>query len=250
MPARTLVCALTLALAVALQGCASQRGPLHGLDGADVVLLGERHDDPAHHRTHAEVVRALAAQQRLAALAIEMADRGTTTAGLPTSADEQQVRAALQWNEEGWPWRAYGPAIMAAVQAGVPVLGANLPRSRMRAAMADASLDDTLDDAARAAQREAVRVGHCDMLPVQQLAPMVRVQVARDREMAQTVRAAAVAGKTVVLLAGAGHVDPQLGVPRHLPASLKVRAITLERSASAPQKDYCEEMRRHMQRRG
>ena len=43
-------------------------------------------------------------------------------------------------------------------------------------------------------------------------------QIARDRAMAQTLQQAARPGKTVVLLAGSGHVDPRLGVPRHLPA--------------------------------
>ena len=38
----------------------------------------------------------------------------------------------LAWDDAGWPWAAYGPAVMAAVRAGVPVLGANRPRSRMR----------------------------------------------------------------------------------------------------------------------
>jgi uncharacterized iron-regulated protein len=77
---------------------------------------------------------------------------------------------------------------------------------------------------------------------------MVRLQVARDRAMADTVRAAAVPGKTVLLLAGSGHVDPKLGVPRHLPPSLTVRPLVLARNAEAPAKDYCEEMRRQMGR--
>lgn len=232
-----LVVALTVALlAAACSGVAprAQDAPV------DVVLMGEQHDDAGHQREHAEMVRSLAAQGRLAALAIEMAEHGASTVGLARDAGEQQVRSVLRWNEEGWPWKNYAPAIMAAVAAGVPVFGANLPRSRLRAAMVDGNLDSHLDDAALAAQREAIRTGHCDLLPAQQLQPMVRVQVARDREMAETIRAAAVPGKTVVLLAGSAHVDPKLGVPRHLPPSMKVRANVLARSADAPAKDYCE----------
>jgi uncharacterized iron-regulated protein len=244
----TLVVALTLAVLLAAGGCSGVTPRLQDLQGADVVLLGEQHDDAGHQRAHADAVRALAAQGRLAALAIEMAESGTGTAGLPRDADEQQVRSALRWSEDGWPWQAYAPAIMAAVGAGVPVLGANLPRTRLRMVMADASLDAHLDAEALAAQREAIRAGHCDLLPAQQLQPMVRVQVARDRAMADTVRAAAVPGKTVLLLAGSGHVDPKLGVPRHLPPSLNVRPLVLARSAEAPAKDYCEEMRRQMGR--
>lgn len=244
-----LVVALTLALLLGATGCTGVAPRLEALQGADVVLLGEQHDDPAHQRAHAAVVRSLASRGTLAAVAIEMAERGTGTAALPRDASGPQVREALRWNEQGWPWRAYEPAVMAAVAAGVPVIGANLPRARMRAAMDDAALDTLLDEAALAAQREAIRRGHCDLLPARQVQPMVRVQVARDRSMAETVREAAVPGKAVVLIAGAGHVDPRLGVPRHLPPSLHVRALALERSGEAPATDHCEEMRRQLRQR-
>lgn len=235
---------LAAALALLLAACGT--AGLNGLEGADVVLLGERHDDPGHQRRHREVVHALAAQGRLAAVALEMADEGRSTAGLARDADEAAVRAALQWNERAWPWQAYGPVVMAAVGAGVPVLGANLPRELMRQAMGDAALDQALDASALAAQREAIRAGHCDLLPAQHLGPMVRVQIARDRAMARTVNSAVSPGKSVLLLAGAGHVDPGLGVPRHLPAGLQVRPLVLDRTASAPQRDYCAELREQL----
>jgi uncharacterized iron-regulated protein len=241
-------CWTVLAVAALLAACAAPGPRIDSLTGADVVLLGERHDDPVHQRHHRDVVQTLAARGRLAAVALEMAEQGTSTAGLPRQADESAARAALQWNEEAWPWAAYGPAVMAAVGAGVPVLGANLPRSQMRAAMQDGRLDGTLDAQALAAQREAVRAGHCDLLPERQLEPMVRVQVARDRAMAQTVERALVPGRTVVLIAGAGHVAPALGVPRHLPANLDVRPVLLDGSGQAPARDYCEELRRQLKR--
>ncbi len=210
---------------------------------ADLLLLGEQHDDPQHQERHRAVVQALAAQGRLAALALEMAEQGASTAGLPRAADAATVRAALRWDEAGWPWAAYGPAILAAVAQGVPVLGANLPRGGMRAAMADTALDATLDPAALAAQRDAIRAGHCDLLPAGQLAPMARIQLARDRAMAATLVQAAVPGRTVVLLAGAGHVDTQLGVPRHLPPGLQVRTVRWPASGRAPAVDHCAGLR-------
>lgn len=232
-------------MVLALAGCATGSPAVDDLLPADAVLLGEQHDEPAHQRRQREVVERLSSRGRLAAVALEMAEQGASTAGLPRQADESMVRAALQWNEAGWPWQAYGPTIMAAVAAGVPVLGANLPRERMRAAMGDASLDALLDAGALAAQREAIRAGHCDLLPAAQLGPMVRVQIARDRAMARTIAGAAVPGKVVVLLAGAGHVDATLGVPRHLPPALQVRPVVLERAGPA-KRDYCTELRQKM----
>jgi uncharacterized iron-regulated protein len=210
----------------------------------DLVLLGEQHDAPDHQAMHRRVIEVLAAQHRLAAVGVEMAEQGTSTAGLPRSADEAEVRAALRWQDGAWPWETYRGPIMAAVASGVPVFGANLPRSQMRTAMADESLDRLLAAPALEAQRQAMRNGHCGLLPESQLTPMARVQIARDRAMARAVSAALTPGKTVVLIAGAGHVDTALGVPQHLASSRRIYAAPLP--ARPPQKDYCAEMRRQM----
>jgi uncharacterized iron-regulated protein len=224
---------------------------------ADALLLGEQHDAPEHHAIERETVEALAARGRLAALAIEMAEEGSSTAHLDRAATEAQVQTALGWNEKAWPWSAYGPAVMAAVRAGVPVLGANLPRARMKDAMADVSLDVQLGAEAHQAQQEAVRSGHCNLLPESQIGPMTRVQIARDRAMAQTIVKARVAGKTVLLLSGAGHTAKALGVPQHLPSDLAVKTVQLRaggtphpprepgafdavwQTPALPEKDYC-----------
>lgn len=232
-----------------LAGCASAGPSVDDLLPADVILVGEQHDDPGHQQRHRDLVQSLAVRDRLAAVAIEMADQGTSTAGLPRDADDSTVRASLRWDETAWPWQAYAPALLAAVRAGVPVLGANLPREGIRAAMQDTTLDTRLDSASLQAQREAVRVGHCDLLPAAQLAPMARVQIARDRMMARTIVAAAVPGQTVLLLAGAGHVDRELGVPRHLPPGLLVRSLPLAPTGAAPATDHCAELRKQWQGR-
>ncbi len=225
------------ALALLVSACASPGGPQAtdwpaSVDvttpASDVLLLGELHDDPRHQRWHRETVAMLASRGRLAALALEMAERGGTTAGLPADAGEEAVRQALRWDDAAWPWAAYGPAVMAAVRAGVPVLGANLPRAQMRQAMADASLDQRL--------------------PAAQVAPMTRVQVARDVAMAEVLRDTARPGQAVVLLAGSGHVDPQVGVPRHLPPSLTVRPLAWPAPAG-PAKDYCAQLQEQWQPR-
>lgn len=254
-------------LVVLLAGCAWPLTPdgaitqqrLTPLLPADALLLGEQHDAPDHQRIEREVVQVLAARGVLAALALEMAEQGRSTAALARSASEDEVRAALQWNNKDWPWASYGPAVMAAVGAGVPVLGANLPRAQMRAAMGDRQLELQLKGPALKAQQQMIRFGHCERLPESQITPMTRVQIARDIAMAQAVTGAAVPGKTVLLLAGAGHVDRALGVPQHLPSSLNARAVGLVAEAAldaaeartrfdaiwaarpAPEKDYCAE---------
>lgn len=228
---------------------------------ADALLLGEQHDAPDHQRIEREVVQVLVARDTLAALALEMAEQGRSTAALPRGASEDEVRAALQWNSKNWPWASYGPAVMTAVGAGVPVLGANLPQARMRAAMDDRQLELQLRGPALKAQQQLIRFGHCEALPEGQITPMTRIQIARDIAMSQTVTGAAVPGKTVLLLAGARHVDRSLGVPQHLPAGFKGISIGMQEESAltatesmgkfdavwpakpAPEKDYCAEFK-------
>jgi uncharacterized iron-regulated protein len=224
-----------------LAGCAAP-DPGAGMAGIDALLIGEQHDARAHPGLQERQVRALAGRGALAAVALEMAERGASTAGLPAGASEDEVQAALRWNPRAWPWERYGPAVMAAVRAGVPVLGANLPRERMREAMADDSLDRLLPGPALKAQQQAIRLGHCEMLPEQQIRPMTRIQIARDREMAETLAAAATPGKTVVLIAGAGHVQADIGVPLHLPRAMRAHPVVLPKEETG--KDYCAEFRR------
>ncbi len=224
--------------------------PLVGTDGAplDLLLLGEQHDAPQHQVLHQRVVQALANRNTLAAVVVEMAPRGHSTAGLPRDASEAQVKQALGWDEAGWPWQPYRPAVMAAVAAGAPVFGGNLSRPQLREAMQDVKLDGLLSGPALKAQQQAIRQGHCDLLPESQIQPMTRVQIARDRAMAQTLQEAAVHGKTVVLLAGGRHVDAQLGIPQHLGAGLHFRSDQLP--SQPTNKDYCAQFEAQMKARG
>lgn len=201
---------------------------------ADVVLLGEQHDAAEHQHIHQHVVARLAVDGKLAALALEMAEAGRSTAALKSNSTQLQVQEALGWDNKSWPWAAYGPAVMVAVKAGVPVLGANLPAARMRGAMADTQLDTRLPGPALKAQQQGIRIGHCALLPESQISPMTRIQVARDISMAGTISQAALPGKTVVLLAGSGHVNRELGVPQHLPAGLQVKAVLLRAGPPPP----------------
>ena len=227
-----------------MNGCAWTPAQVDALLPADVVLLGEQHDAALHQRWHREVIQSLVQRGLLEALALEMADQGADTKALSPNATEPAVREALSWNESGWPWAAYWPVIMAAVRAGVPVLGANLPRAQMRAAMGDVQLDSLLEPAALAAQRNAIGQGHCGLLPNTQIGPMARIQIARDRAMARTVSAAVQPGKVVVLVAGTGHVDAALGVPHYLPAELRVRSV--QWPYEPPARDYCAELKKQM----
>lgn len=227
---------------------------------AELLIFGEVHDQPDQQRQVADEVQRLAADGRLAAVVLEMAEAPRSTAGLPRDATEAQVQQSLQWRS--WPWERYAAVVMNAVRAGVPVQGGNLPREQMRAAMADPSLGASLPQPVRALLAHEVRDGHCGMLPEAQVPGMVRVQIARDRSMAATAAQAvreAGARQTVLLLVGAQHASRDRGIPLHLAAPdppplvrvvmfgpLSDRLIADERRDAllTPQPDHCEGLRR------
>ncbi|MBS3911022.1 MAG: ChaN family lipoprotein [Hydrogenophaga sp.] len=237
-----------------------------------LLLLGEQHDAPEHQALQRETVALLSQRGQLAAVVMEMLEQGRSTTGLPRSASEAEVRQALQWSGDanaGWPWAVYGPVVMAAVAAGVPVLGGNLPRANMHTAMGDSTLDERLTPDALAQQQSNIREGHCNLLPEHQIAPLTRIQIARDRSLAQVAVVALKPGQTVLLVAGNGHVRRDLGVPRHLPAGVSHHVVmaqavtangvkpaaqwagqadTVWATPPRPPTDHCTEMKKHMGR--
>jgi uncharacterized iron-regulated protein len=248
----------------------AQRSILGELAPTDVWLLGEQHDAPAHQTRQREVFDGLQNGGHLAALVIEMAERGGSTQGLPPDASEARAQEALRWpasQAAGWGWAVYGPLVMQAVRAEVPVLGGNLHRAEVRAAMHDRSLDQRLDQAAWQALQSQIREGHCQLLPEAQVVPMTRVQVARDLSMAQTIDTVVASGKTVLLVAGNQHARRDLGVPRHLRTGLRSTVVLMTSIGSEgaaregstadrvwptealPARDHCADFKAQMQKR-
>lgn len=247
-----------MAAVLALAACAAPPPPL---PETPVIVFGEQHDQPDHQRQTALAVRQLAAHGALAALVIEMAERGRSTAALPRDASAAQVREALGWRN--WDWAVYEGVVMAAVRAGVPVLGGNLPRERMRDAMGDPSREALIDAPTREKLAIAVREGHCGMLPATQEPGMVRIQIARDQAMAETVAAAIRPGQRVLLLTGAQHASRDRGVPLHLALhhgapgvhvvifgdpSIGLSADDLRAAKITPRPDPCEGLRERLKK--
>jgi len=193
------------------------------------VLLGEKHDNPDHHRLQAWVVGALIAAGRAPTVAFEMfrADQADAIARHLAASpnDSQGLGDALDWKRSGWPaWSMYEPIVAAALGAKLRVVPANLSQAATAAVRRGAldsaevtrlGLDRPLPDDVRQRLADEIRDGHCGQLPEQHIAPFVGVQRARDASMAAAMRGAG--GDGAVLIAGVGHVRRDMGVPRVLP---------------------------------
>jgi uncharacterized iron-regulated protein len=227
---------------------------------ARFILLGERHDNPDHHAFQAWIVRGLIAAGRRPAVAFEMLDTEQAAPLAQHLARSPQDAAglgdAVGWGRAGWPpWAEYQPIAEAALAAGLPIVAANLPVRVARAvargdlAGLDADLvsahglDRPAAPAVQAAMEREMRDAHCGRLPESALSAMVTAQRARDAQMAERLVAAQRDG--AVLIAGAGHVRTDRGVPVYLAgrvpgaaaASLAFIEVASDRTAPG---DYAE----------
>ncbi|WP_163787070.1 ChaN family lipoprotein [Myxococcus vastator] len=216
------------------------------LTQARFVVLGERHDQPDHHQLQAWLVQALATGGKKPALAFEMLDVGqqaavdAALAQAPRDADS--LALAVNWAGSGWPdWSLYRPVFAAGLEAGLPIVAANLPRAQVRDLVMrgpDAlapelrqrlSLDTPLPEAVEQAMRKEQDEAHCGHLPQELLGPMVQAQRARDAHLADRLLSAD-QGQGGVLITGNGHARTDRGVPARLAArapGLEVRSVGL-----------------------
>ncbi|MCP3971260.1 MAG: ChaN family lipoprotein [Rhodobacteraceae bacterium] len=192
---------------------------------ADVVILGEVHDNPAHHENQATALGAM----QPAALVFEMLTEAQALQIRPgLLGDPDLLEQVLEWETRGWPdFAMYFPLFQSA--GGAPVFGGALPRDAVRGAMTDGAaavmggaaelfgLHDALDDHEQVAREALQMAAHCDALPVHMLAGMVEAQRLRDAGLARAVIAAlAEAGGPVAVITGNGHAHRDWGVPKAL----------------------------------
>lgn len=221
------ICFVVLAVLWATSAAAqsSSVGILTKMSEADVVILGEIHDNPDHHKYQARTI----ARLRPRSIVYEMLT--PEQAGLITpdlAVETEALRVALDWDASGWPdFSLYAP-LFAAHPLAV-VYGAHVPREvarhSMEAGLAEAfgeeasvyGLTEPLPEAEQAARQALQKAAHCDALPDEMLAPMVDIQRLRDANLARAVvEALNDSGPPVVVITGNGHARKDWGLPVYL----------------------------------
>jgi uncharacterized iron-regulated protein len=202
---------------------------------ADVVLLGEKHDNEDHHLLQARLIRAMTAAGRRPAVVFEMIteDRQAVLDGWLSTrpADAAGLGAAVGWEESGWPaWSSYRPIAEAALDASLPLLAGNPPRRTAKdkaqagsspldpARRARLGLDEPLSPQNATTMTRELFQAHCELVPEASLAPIVQAQRARDAVLADNVAKALAHPESdgAVLITGGGHARSDLGVPLYL----------------------------------
>lgn len=199
---------------------------------ASFVLLGEIHDNLAGHALRLDWLRELTRHRRWA-IAMEQFDApeqyrldaartaiearfARSTGPADRAAAARELAEAAGFSFGSWDWTFYEPVVALALERNLPLVAANLP-VRRQTPLSDVRLPPDWGVGDAGAMAEAIRRGHCDLLPETAVEAMVRAQLARDATMASAmVQARQRSGLPVALLAGNEHVRTDIGVPRHL----------------------------------
>ncbi|GGX85455.1 hypothetical protein GCM10007160_11080 [Litchfieldella qijiaojingensis] len=194
----------------------SERALMARLFEARGVIVGERHDNPEHHRLERWLIDRLASRGQLGGVAMEMLDPSqqarleSYSAAELLALPEADLRKLLQWNE-GWNWQAYGPIVRRVLELGLVPRAANIGRQAIKELVAT-NQAPALPPAVAAVHRRILIEGHCHLLPENRLDGMLAAQVARDKAMAAALAALP---PVAVLICGSGHARRDIGVALH-----------------------------------
>jgi uncharacterized iron-regulated protein len=205
-----------------------------------IILLGEVHDNPAHHRVRAWLIENTAKMFPKWRPAIVFEQIGTDqqaaldkfnalVAAGDASATADELLRLLDWDHSGWPpAKLYKPLFEAAIAARLPIYAGDPPRGAVRkvakgdmdAVPAEERTRLRLDKAMPPRLREALGAelaeGHCGALPPEAAEGMAAAQRYHDARLADAVLAAAERHGSAILIAGNGHVRSDWGVPWYI----------------------------------
>ncbi len=192
---------------------------------AEIYILGEQHDNPAHHRVQAQWIERLNPK----AVVFEMLDEDQEHAiSQSHKRDLHTIRNITRWDDSGWPdFDLYAPIFDAL--GGAAILGAGVPRAQARAAFETGIIPAFGDDAdvfgltkpldpEQQSAREAYQLAaHCDALPSMVLPAMVDIQRLRDAMLARrALQALTNYGPPIVVITGNGHARRDWGMPQYM----------------------------------
>ncbi|MFN3208341.1 MAG: ChaN family lipoprotein [Roseovarius sp.] len=183
---------------------------------ADIVILGEVHDNADAHLGQADALR----QLQPTAVVFEMLTREEAA-----RADADRSLAEVAWTASGWSaFDLYAPIFDALGEARI--IGAAAPREDVREVYADGAaalfgpqaalygLDTPLPDDQQALREMLQFDAHCGAMPPESMGGMVAVQRYRDAVFARAALDALESyGAPVAVIAGNGHARTDWGIP-------------------------------------
>jgi uncharacterized iron-regulated protein len=197
---------------------------------ADVILLGEQHDNPHHHAIQKQVLDLLGQRSELGTVVFEQVNwEQQPILNALNNRTLGRLAQDLKWESSGWPdYKLYEPLFMAATRYRAQLIAGNIAPQKSKtiyqqgyaAIFSDEEqkrlgLDLDFPAEAQSALEEEIFEGHCRLLPKDHVKTMIPVQRARDAAMALAWSRMHKDRKTVFIV-GAGHARKDFGIPWYL----------------------------------
>jgi uncharacterized iron-regulated protein len=191
---------------------------------AEILLLGETHDNTEHHRLQLRVLQARLAAGARPALLMEQFDTDQQAA----LGEARRAGKDLAPLMRGWDWPQYAPLVALADKEGLALVAANLPRAATRPVVREGyatlaagevkrlALEAVWDEARQQYLAGVIEASHCGMVTPVLRDGLVRAQRLRDATLSDAALGKLDGG--VIFILGRGHARHDVGVPLYLAA--------------------------------
>lgn len=209
------------------------------LSAHGALLLGEMHDNPAHHLLQAAAVAEFANGETKDAAGIvfeqirddqqpgldRFADFNRNAARLATAGD---LKRFLEWDKSGWPKDIYDPLFKAVIATKLAIYPGDVSRDAIMKTAKEGEgslpaaepnrlgLNVPLGTKLDAASLKEIEDAHCGAMPKSAFGGMAYAQRYRDAHLAEAVLRASDQHGEAFLIAGGTHVRIDRGVPWYL----------------------------------
>ena len=198
-----------------------------------LLILGEVHDNPDHHRIQAHLFTRFAEKRKRPPAAVFEMIPYDLQPKLDALRERKRITAddvfdAVDWDHSGWPSRdIYRPIMQAVLAANAPIIAAGLPRKRIKALIDRPGsavsrqeigilrLGPLPDELQQALERDIVK-SHCDMISRETARKMSFVQRMRDALLARHLALAHAREGSAALICGNGHARKDWAVPFYI----------------------------------
>ena len=197
---------------------------------ANVLLLGETHDNPQHHELQQKILNARIASGARPALVMEQLDADSQPAldAALAGSDRDAILKALTGLIKFTDRKFYRPFLVTAVDNKLPVIAANISSQQLQPVIwqgfsafdADAikrmAVEDVWSESRENYMRRNIGGAHCGQIRDSLREGLTRSQRLRDAMMADS--AIPGIGRGIVAIVGSSHARRDVGMPLYISA--------------------------------
>ena len=200
------------------------------INQANVLLLGETHDNPQHHDIQQKLLKARIGSGARPALLMEQLDSENQAAldlALAGSNQDEALNTAtglIKFTD----WKFYRPFLATAIDNKLPVIAANISSRQLQpviwqgfaaydvAALKRMAVEEVWSESRQNYMLRHIGGAHCGQIRDELRAGLTRSQRLRDALMADA--AVSSIGRGIVAIVGSSHARRDVGIPLYLAA--------------------------------